>query len=113
MAIVSRYSSMNGLPFCNRSSLACINTTTTLRIGAHIHEATCVDRVVLHMLLYGSAVAKTGESVGEVKEREEKGRRVTYQGECTVVDQLIGPGRRPCVLRGQPRLDECRAIIAP
>jgi len=74
---------------------------------------TCADRVVLYSPLYGSAVAKTGESVGEVKEREEKGRRVTYQGECTVVDQLIGPGRRPCVLRGQPRLDECRAIIAP
>jgi hypothetical protein len=35
-----------------------------------------------------------------------------YQSKRTVVDQLVDPGGRPCVLGGQPRLDECSTIIA-
>ena len=44
------------------------------------------------------------------KRRKEKD---VYQGERTIVDELIDPCRGPSVLCGQPRLDECGAIITP
>lgn len=53
---------------------------------------------------------KRGRSFGETEESE---GRDAYQGECTIVDELIDPGGRPGVLCGQPSLDECGAIVTP
>ena len=111
VAIVSRSSSMKGLPFCSRSSCSAYrHQSDSSYKRSHSSGDLCVSSSSLRaaVLLCGFVGSGLGCVIGL-----REGSKDTYKGECAIVHELVDPGGRACVLCWQPRLDERCAVVTP